>query len=131
MKPEELLYAESHEWLAITEENGRKVGLIGITDFAVKELNDIVHMVLPKVGAKVAAGKEFGEVESVKAVSPLYSPVNGEVLSVNDGLPKKLEILATDPYGAGWMLKVALAGDAPTGLLDLAAYRKQCESAGH
>src|SRR5205085_8228370 len=69
MKPEELLYAETHEWIGVTNEGGRKVGTIGITAFAIEQLTDLVHMVLPKIGTKAVAGKEFGEVESVKAVS--------------------------------------------------------------
>src|SRR3954466_13815622 len=83
MKSEELLYAETHEWVHVAAEGGRKVGTVGVTAFAVEQLTDLVFMELPKVGATVAAGKEFGEVESVKAVSPLYSPVSGEVVAVN------------------------------------------------
>ncbi|ADB19314.1 glycine cleavage system H protein [Pirellula staleyi DSM 6068] len=131
MKPEELLYAESHEWVHVADVDGRKVGTIGITAFAVHQLTDLVHMVLPKVGAKVSAGKEFGEVESVKAVSSLYSPVDGEVIEVNAPLVGKLETLSTDPYTAGWMIKVALSGAVPAGkLMDLAAYEKQCAAEG-
>ncbi|WP_425618868.1 glycine cleavage system protein GcvH [Anatilimnocola sp. NA78] len=129
MKPEELLYAETHEWVAVSTEGGRKVGTIGITAFAIEQLTDLVHMVLPKVGTKVAAGKEFGEVESVKAVSSLYSPVSGEIVAVNDQLPGRLENLGDDPYTAGWMIKVALADEADLSkLMDHAAYQKQCAS---
>ena len=129
MKPEELLYAETHEWVGVTTEGGRKVGTIGITAFAIEQLTDLVHMVLPKVGTKAVAGKEFGEVESVKAVSSLYSPVSGEIVAVNDSLPGKLEHLGEDPYTAGWMIKVALSDEADLKkLMDLAAYRKQCSS---
>lgn len=129
MKPEELLYAETHEWIGVTTEGGRKVGTIGITGFAIEQLTDLVHMVLPKVGTKAFAGKEFGEVESVKAVSSLYSPVSGEIIAVNDALPGKLERLGDDPYVAGWMMKVALSDEAELKkLMDLAAYKKQCAS---
>jgi glycine cleavage system H protein len=129
MKPEELLYAETHEWVGVTNEGGRKVGTIGITAFAIEQLTDLVHMVLPKVGAKATAGKEFGEVESVKAVSSLYSPVSGEIVAVNDSLPGKLERLGDDPYNAGWMIKVAISDEADLKkLMDLAAYQKQCAS---
>lgn len=129
MKPEELLYAETHEWVGVTNEGGRKVGTIGITAFAIEQLTDLVHMVLPKVGSKATAGKEFGEVESVKAVSSLYSPVSGEIVAVNDQLPNRLEKLGDDPYNNGWMIKVALSdeGDLKK-LMDLAAYKKQCAS---
>jgi glycine cleavage system H protein len=129
MKPEELLYAETHEWVGVTNEGGRKVGTIGITAFAIEQLTDLVHMVLPKVGSKAVAGKEFGEVESVKAVSSLYSPVSGEVIAVNDTLPGKLERLGDDPYTAGWMIKVALSDEAELKkLMNHAAYQKQCAS---
>jgi glycine cleavage system H protein len=129
MKPEELLYAETHEWLAVSTEGGRKVGTIGISAFAIEQLTDLVHMVLPKVGTKATAGKEFGEVESVKAVSSLYSPVSGEIIAVNDQLPGRLERLGDDPYTTGWMIKVAISdeGDLKK-LMDFAAYQKQCAS---
>ncbi len=131
MKPEQLRYAETHEWVHVADEAGRKVGTVGITAFAIEQLTDLVHMVLPKVGAAVQQGKEFGEVESVKAVSSLYSPVDGEVIAVNTALPGKLETLGSDPYGEGWMIKVALAGDGGAGkLMDLAAYQKQCAAEG-
>ncbi|QDU27845.1 Glycine cleavage system H protein [Anatilimnocola aggregata] len=129
MKPTELLYAETHEWVAVSTEGGRKVGTIGITAFAIEQLTDLVHMVLPKVGTKVGAGKEFGEVESVKAVSSLYSPVSGEIVAVNDQLPGRLEKLGDDPYNSGWMIKVALSDEADLNkLMDHAAYQKQCAS---
>ena len=131
MKPEQLLYAETHEWVAAGNEGGRSVGTIGISDFAVQQLTDLVFMQLPAVGAEVSAGKEFGEVESVKAVSPLYSPVSGKIVAVNDQLPKKLETLSSDPYGEGWMIKVALSDESELKrLLDHAAYQKQCAAEG-
>ena len=77
MKPENLLFAETHEWAHITDEDGGKVATVGISAFALEQLTDLVYMELPEVGTTVAAGDEFGEVESVKAVSPLYSPVDG------------------------------------------------------
>jgi len=129
MKPEELLFAETHEWVAVTTEGSRKVGTIGITAFAIEQLTDLVHMVLPKVGAKAVAGKEFGEVESVKAVSSLYSPVSGEIIAINDSLPGKLERLGDDPYTGGWMIKVAIADESELSkLMNYAAYQKQCAS---
>lgn len=131
MKPEELRYAETHEWVAVRDEGGRKVGTVGITAFAIEQLTDLVHMVLPKVGKAVKQGAEFGEVESVKAVSSLYSPVDGEVIAVNSDLPSRLETLGSDPYGEGWMIKVALTGDGGVGkLMDYAAYQKQCAAEG-
>ena len=129
MKPEELLYAETHEWVQVASEQSRKIGTVGITAFAIEQLTDLVHMVLPKVGTKVSAGQEFGEVESVKAVSSLYSPVDGEVTAVNSDLPNHLENLGSDPYNAGWMIKVAISDEASLGkLMNYAEYQKQCAS---
>ncbi|MCC6510021.1 MAG: glycine cleavage system protein GcvH [Pirellulaceae bacterium] len=127
MKPEELKYNPSHEWVGVTEESGVKVGTVGITAFALEQLTDLVYMALPKVGQKVTTGQEFGEVESVKAVSPLYSPVTGEVVAVHSELVDRLESLAADPYGDGWIIKVKLAD--PSGLdslLTFDQYQKQC-----
>src|SRR6476660_7824618 len=98
MNPKDLLYAETHEWVRVTEEGGRKIATVGITSFALQQLTDLVHMVLPKVGEHVSAGAPFGEVESVKAVSDLYSPVEGEVIAVHGDLVNKLESLSSDPY---------------------------------
>ncbi|HTN75418.1 MAG TPA: glycine cleavage system protein GcvH [Pirellulaceae bacterium] len=131
MKPEDLLYAATHEWVSVAEENGVKVGTIGISAFAVQALTDLVYMELPAVGRAVAAGKEFGEVESVKAVSPLYSPVDGEVIAVNSELPNHLETLNEDPYGKGWIIKVKLADEtALSQLLSHSDYQKQCADHG-
>lgn len=101
--------------------------MVGITDFAIEQLTDLVYMALPKVGRVIKAGEEFGEVESVKAVSPLYSPVSGEVVAVHSELVDKLDKLGDDPFGDGWIIKVKLPNNAPLdGLLDYAAYKKQC-----
>src|ERR1044072_2590159 len=112
MNPKDLLYAETHEWTRVADEGGRKVATIGITGFALEQLTDLVHMVLPKVGTHVRAGEPFGEVESVKAVSELYSPVDGEVIAVHNDLANKLESLPGDPYNTGWMIKVALSDES-------------------
>lgn len=126
-----LLYAESHEWVDVAEEGGDKIATIGISAFAIEQLNDLVYMDLPDVGRELAVGDEFGEVESVKAVSPLYSPVAGEVIEVHSNLPDELEKINDDPYDFGWIIKVKLAGDASLdSLLDHAAYEKQCAEAG-
>jgi glycine cleavage system H protein len=131
MNPKDLLYAETHEWVRVSEEGGKKIGTVGITAFALEQLTDLVHMVLPKVGTKVTAGQPFGEVESVKAVSDLYSPVSGEVTAAHSDLAQKLETLASDPYNTGWMIKVAIS-DEPSlkKLMDATAYEKQCASEG-
>ena len=131
MNPAELLYAESHEWVHVAEEDGQKMATIGISDFAIEQLNDLVYMDLPEVGKQVEAGSKFGEVESVKAVSPLYSPVDGEVIAVNDSLPDNLETLNEDPYGAGWVIKVKVTDDGNLAkLMDQATYQKQCAEEG-
>ena len=127
MKPEELKYAETHEWVSVTD----GVATIGISDFAVKQLTDLVFMELPEVGATLAAGDSIGEIESVKAVSDMYSPVAGEVVEVNSSLPDQLETLSTDPYGAGWVVKIKIADEAGLeNLMDHAAYTKQCAAEG-
>lgn len=131
MSPKDLLYAETHEWVRVTEEGGRKVGTVGITAFALEQLTDLVHMVLPKVGTQLTAGKPLGEVESVKAVSDLYSPVDGEVIASHGDLANKLETLGSDPYGEGWMIKVAISDEASLKkLMDAVAYEKQCAAEG-
>jgi glycine cleavage system H protein len=131
MNPKDLLYAETHEWVRVSDEGGRKVGTVGITAFALEQLTDLVHMVLPKVGTKVTAGEPFGEVESVKAVSDLYSPISGEVIAAHSDLAQKLETLASDPYNTGWMIKVAISDDSSLKkLMDTTAYEKQCAAEG-
>ena len=131
MKPEDLLFSETHEWVRIEDEGGAKVATIGISAFAVEQLTDLVFMELPPVGKFVTAGEELGEVESVKAVSPLYSPVDGEIIDVNRDLPDRLETLNQDPYEGGWIVKVRLTDEtALSKLMDYAAYQKQCAEAG-
>ncbi len=130
MQPENLKYNPSHEWVGVEERDGQRIAVIGITDFALEQLTDLVYMALPQVGAQVKAGAEFGEVESVKAVSPLYSPVDGEVVEVHQELVDHLESLGADPFGQGWIMKVKLSNDAKLdSLLDYAAYKKQCAEA--
>ncbi len=132
MKPEDLLYAKTHEWLAVTEEEGNKVATLGISAFAVEALTDLVYIDLPAVGKQIEAEQPFCEVESVKAVSDVYSPVNGEVLAVNESLPDNLEILGEDPYKAGWIAKIKITDEAGlANLLDYAAYQKLCSEDAH
>jgi glycine cleavage system H protein len=124
VKPEDLLYAESHEW-AFVDEN--KVATIGISAHAVEALTDLVYMDLPAVSDTVTSGESFGEVESVKATSDLFSPVDGEIVEVNTSLPDNLEVLNSDPYVAGWIIKVKLSSeDSLAKLMDHATYEKQC-----
>jgi glycine cleavage system H protein len=126
--PEQLLYAKTHEWAHIeTDASGAKVATVGISKFAVEALTDLTYMELPAVGRQVQIGESFGEIESVKAVSDLYSPVDGEIIEVNEELPDHLERLSNDPYGAGWIAKIKLKGEAGLkSLMAYPAYQKQC-----
>ncbi len=132
MKPEELLYAKTHEWVSVAEEGGKKIATLGISAFAVEALTDLVYIELPAVGKQVEAGQPFCEVESVKAVSDIYSPFDGEVAAVNDKLPDALETLSADPYEAGWIAKIKITNDAGLAdLLDHATYEKLCSEEAH
>ena len=100
--PEELHYSKDHEWIRVEGDTGT----IGITDYAQHSLGDVVYVELPKVGDKFEAHESFGSVESVKAVSELFTPVSGEVVEVNDALQDTPESVNSDPYGAAWMIRV-------------------------
>lgn len=117
--PDDRRYSREHEWVRVEG----SVAVIGITSFAADELGDIVYIELPETGATVAQFASFGVVESVKAVSDLFSPISGEVTEVNDDLRASPELLNTDPFGSGWIAKVTLtdAGEMDK-LLDAAAY---------
>jgi glycine cleavage system H protein len=120
--PEELRYAETHEWVRID----KTIGTVGISDHAQAELTDIVYVELPKVGAKVTAKQPAAVVESVKAASDIYSPVSGEVTEVNSELESNPALVNTAPYAEGWLFKVQLEEGADlSGLKDAAAYRTQ------
>lgn len=103
--PEDNRYAKSHEYIHVEGDTGT----IGITDYAQKELGDVVFVELPQVGTQLEAGDELGSIESVKAVSELFSPVTGEVIEVNETLADKPELVNTDPYGDGWMIRIKVA----------------------
>jgi glycine cleavage system H protein len=121
-------YTRTHEWVTVDG----KEATIGITDFAQSQLGDVVFLELPKPGRKLAARDTFGVVESVKAASDLYSPVAGQITAVNEKLASKPELINSDPYGEGWILKLELAGDLPDDLMDEADYKRTAqESAGH
>ena len=105
MIPEDLKYTKEHEW--VKPENG--TAIVGITDYAQGELGDIVFVELPKVGAKVEAMKPFGTIEAVKAISDLFSPLSGEVIEVNGDLESDSSVINSDPYGAGWMIKIRIS----------------------
>ena len=119
MYPENLRYTKDHEWIRVEGDKGT----VGVTDYAQKQLGDVVFLELPEVGRTLAAGEQFGTVESVKAVSELYSPVAGEVVEVNDPLVQKPETINKDPHGAAWMIVLKLADPkSVAALLDAAAY---------
>jgi glycine cleavage system H protein len=128
VQPQELLYAKTHEWAHLdADAAGRKIATVGISHFAVEALTDLVYLELPEIGRQLKAGESFGEIESVKAVSDLYSPVSGEVVEVNAALPNGLEAFHDDPYGAAWIMKIRVTDE--TGLKDLMdakTYEKQC-----
>jgi glycine cleavage system H protein len=132
MNPETLQFAKTHEWVAVEQQGNDKIATVGLSAFAVEALTDLVYMELPQVGRHVAGGESFGEIESVKAVSDLYSPVEGEIVAVNAELPHSLHLLNDDPYGAAWIVKIKLTGDqSPQGLMDYAAYSRQCTEGEH
>ncbi len=121
----ELMYTEEHEWLSIDGD----IVTLGITDFAQNALTDIVYVELPEVGTIVESGEAVGSIESVKAVSELYSPVSGEVIKVNRALEEEPELVNTEPYDEGWIVKLQVdPGEiAQAGLLDEEAYLKLTE----
>jgi glycine cleavage system H protein len=125
MYPDNFRYTKEHEWVLVEGDTGT----IGITDHAQEELGDIVYVDLPKVGAHVEQGKSLGSVESVKAVSDIYSPVTGDVTDANQSLADAPETLNSDPHGAGWLVKIRLS--SPAEILELmtaADYQKYVEA---
>lgn len=129
MEPEKLLYAATHEWVAVNDDED--TATVGISAFAVEQLTDLVYIELPEVGKAITAGDSFGEIESVKAVSDLYSPVTGEIIEVNKDLVDSLETFSSDPYGSGWIAKVKISDKSSLlKLMDHAAYQKQCAEEG-
>ncbi len=121
MRPNDRSYLDSHEWAQLQGD----VATVGITDFAVEQLGELVYLDLPEIGQSVTRGESFGEVESVKAVSDINSPVNGEVVEINSDLPDALDPLQSDALNSGWLIKVKVSGaDALDGLKDAAAYEE-------
>ncbi len=119
--PGDFRYTKEHEWIKVSGD----IATVGITDYAQHELGDVVFVELPKVGAKLTAGQSLGTVESVKAVSEIYSPASGEVTETNLTLTKTPEQLNTDPHGVAWLVKMKLTNPKELGdLMDAAAYKK-------
>ena len=118
--PTSLKYTKDHEWIDVAGDRGK----VGITDYAQKQLGDVVFVDLPAVGTKLTQGQSFGTIESVKAVSELYSPVSGEVVEVNDALKNKPEQVNSDPHGS-WLIVVRLSNAGETaGLLEASKYEE-------
>ena len=125
--PENLMYTAEHEWVAIEGTTAS----VGITDFAQQALGDVVYVSVPATGTEVTAGEPCGEVESTKSVSDIYSPVDGEVIESNPEIDDDPGLVNTDPYGAGWLLKIRLSDDAePAGLLTAEEYTALTKEAG-
>jgi len=117
--PEDLFYSAEHEWVRLDGD----VAIIGITDFAQDQLGDIVYVDLPAEGESLESGTVVGELESTKSVSDVFTPVSGEVIARNDALEATPEVINSDPYGEGWLIKVRTTGEDPTdGLLTAEAY---------
>ena len=118
-------YQDSHEWIRVEGDQA----VIGISDYAQSELNDVVYVELPEVGDALEQGDEFGSVESVKAASELYMPASGEVIAINEALEDSPEWVNEDPFGKGWMIRIRLMDSAELqGLLDADAYRSLVEA---
>ena len=127
MYPGDLNYSKDHEWLKIEGDTA----VMGITDFAQKQLGDVVYVELPPVGAELGSHQTIGVIESVKAVSDVYSPISGKVLEVNSGLNDAPETLNQDPYGRGWILKLAIKDKSELDqLLSALDYEKFVEGLG-
>jgi glycine cleavage system H protein len=128
MDPQSLRFTPTHEWVYLQD----NVATVGISKFAVEQLSDLTLIELPAVGTRLAAGKSFGEVESVKSVSDLYAPLAGEVIEVNSEVTSNVQLLSDDPYGAGWLIKVRV--DDPSAVSQLmhhAAYEKKVAEEAH
>jgi glycine cleavage system H protein len=120
MYPSDYRYTKDHEWIKVSGETGT----IGITDYAQHELGDVVFVELPSVGKQITAGKVFGTIESVKAVSEIFAPVSGEVTETNAALTTTPEVVNSDPHGAAWLIKAKLSNPAEVStLMDAAAYQ--------
>ncbi len=128
MDPKTLQFSPTHEWVHLDG----NIATVGISQFAVDQLTDLTMIELPKVGSRLTAGKSFGEIESVKNVSPLYAPVGGEVVEINQEVTTQFQILSQDPYGKGWLIKIKV--DQPAGgseLLDHDSYERKVAEEGH
>jgi glycine cleavage system H protein len=123
-----LKFTPTHEWVLLAGD----IATVGISKFAVDQLTDLIVIDLPKVGTRVVAGKSFGEIESVKAVSDLYAPIGGEVIEINADVASNVQLLAEDPYDKGWLIKIKVDQPPSTSeLLDLDSYEKRVAEESH
>jgi glycine cleavage system H protein len=119
--PEDLLYSASHEWVKITGDEA----VVGISDYAQSELGDIIFVETPEIGGKIQAGQPFGSIEAVKTVSDLYGPLTGEVTAVNGKLTDSPEVINSDPYGEGWIIKMKITDmSAKANLVTVQKYKE-------
>jgi glycine cleavage system H protein len=131
VNPDDLYYAETHEWVRLEQGDDGTIAVVGITAFAVEQLVDVTYLEMQPAGTATSAGAEIGEIESVKAVSPINSPVDGELIAVNEQLSTNLQLLSDDPYQAGWMVKIRVQDGLSTDhLMDRTAYEAQCAQGG-
>jgi len=122
--PESLKYSADHEWVSVDG----NIATVGITDYAQDALGDVVFVDVPDVGATIEAGGTFSEVESTKSVSDIYAPLSGEIVQVNDQLADNPELINSDPYGDGWICRIAMSDQSQLGdLIDSAAYQSLIE----
>jgi glycine cleavage system H protein len=128
MDPLSLRYTDSHEWVALDGD----IATVGISKFAVDQLSDLTMIELPSPGTGVTAGKSCGEVESVKSVSDIYAPLDGEVTEVNTRVAENLQLLSDDPFGAGWLIKIKVTDpSAASKLMDHEAYERKVADEAH
>ena len=128
-RPTTYKFSNSHEWLKVEDNN---IGVLGITDFAVKSLRDLVYVDLPNIEEPVEKGKPFGEIESVKAVADLYAPVDGEIIAINEVLEDNIDLIAKDPFGEGWIVKMKIHDPAQVDdLMGVKAYERFLQSEKH
>ncbi len=126
MVPKELRYLETHEWARREKDSG--IITVGLTDYAIEQLSDIVFIELPAVGDKVVKESEFCTIESVKAASDLYAPINGEIVEINESLTDNMELFKADPYGQAWIVKIKADDMAEfESLMSAEDYEKQLE----
>lgn len=128
MVPDDRMYTQEHEWVRVEEDPDGQVGVVGVTEFAAGELGDVVFVELPEVGAEFNQGDTIGTIESVKAVADLYLPLSGEIIEINQAVVDHPELLNSDPFEDGWLLKVRVADQGELGsLLDGPAYKELLE----